>query len=599
MPLNKKEKIADQLSITLKVGGKVLKEFYEIISIDTFSQLNKLSWTKIEILDGDPAKNDFELSSKKDFNTGEKVSLSLGFHSDVESVFEGMIVNHRIKISKTSTGQISSRIILFCQHETIKLLTGRKNRNFKSKKDSEAIVSIFNEHSLKNKVSSTSFKNENLIQYAVSDWDFILKRIQMNGLVLIDGNKQIEVEKPKAKSSGTAIVYGKDILTMDLELRASNQTTKVSTSAWDSSSQGLVSGNATEPSMSLKIPTAPKIPAAKVDDLSVDLSSSAPYPKDELKAWSDGVLLDSRMSFVYGELTISGNSKLAPNETVKLEGFGDKFKGDIPISGMRHSVRRGLWTTTLLFGLSSELIKEKNPSLNDMNTVLPSVGGLQIGVVKKLDGDPQNKFRVLVTIPTIKDKEGVWARISNLHATKNAGTFFIPEVGDEVILGFLSEDPRHPVILGSLYSKKNTPASGYKITAANKKKSIITPSLFKIEIDEEKQTLSLETPGKNKLILDDKGKAMHLTDCNNNKVDMTSSGIDLSSAKDIKINAKANVKISGGAKVSIESSGGAVESKGLTITQTAQTKLSLKGSATAELSGGGMTEIKGALVKIN
>ena len=599
MSVSKKNKTPDLVSVNLKVGGKALKEFYQILSIESSYQINKLSWLKVEIIDGNPAQNNFEISSKKEFSSGEKISVSLGHHSDTNSIFEGIIVNHRLKISQSADGHIVSRMILYCQHDTIKLLNGLKNRNFKDKKDSDAIASILGEHTVKNKIVSTTVSHENLVQFSCSDWDFILKRSQSNGLIVLDSNKQLEIAKPLSKKSNFIVEYGRNVISMDLELRGENQSSKVNVSSWDSASQKLVESNAKEPKTNLKLSKTPDKVAEKIDDLSIDLSSSAAYEKDELQAWADGVLLDSRMSYVFGEVCVPGDAKINPNETVELKGFGDRFNGDIPVYGVRHSVRRGVWVTTLIFGLNSELKKEKNESLHLMNSVLPTISGLQVGVVKKLEGDPKSEYRVLVTIPAFKESEGVWARISHLHATKGAGTFFIPEENDEVILGFLSDDPRHPIILGSLYSKKNTPASDYKITSDNKKKSIITPDLFKIEFDGDKKTLTLETPKKNKIVMNDDEKAIHITDCNDNKLDMTSSGIDLSSAKDIKIKATGSLSLSANQKVSIESSGGDVEAKGLNVTHTANVKLTLKGSAAAELNGGAMLEVKGGIVKIN
>ena len=51
-----------------------------------------------------------------------------------------------------------------------------------------------------------------------------------------------------------------------------------------------------------------------------------------------------------------------------------------------------------------------------------------------------------------KDDEGIWARVASLDAGKERGFFFRPEIGDEVVVGFLDEDPRHAVILGMMSS---------------------------------------------------------------------------------------------------------------------------------------------------
>ena len=52
--------------------------------------------------------------------------------------------------------------------------------------------------------------------------------------------------------------------------------------------------------------------------------------------------------------------------------------------------------------------------------------------------DPDSQFRILVSVPLFDPNgEGIWARLTNFYSTNGAGIFFLPEVGDEVVLGFL------------------------------------------------------------------------------------------------------------------------------------------------------------------
>ena len=98
--------------------------------------------------------------------------------------------------------------------------------------------------------------------------------------------------------------------------------------------------------------------------------------------------------------------------------------------------------------------------------VLPAVDGLQIGVVLKLDADPAGEYRIQVNVPVLEAQtEGVWARLLSFYASNGFGQYCVPEVGDEVILGYLNNDPCYPVILGSVYSSKQKPA--YEHSAEN------------------------------------------------------------------------------------------------------------------------------------
>ncbi|WP_042369826.1 hypothetical protein [Bacteroides neonati] len=121
---------------------------------------------------------------------------------------------------------------------------------------------------------------------------------------------------------------------------------------------------------------------------------------------------------------------------------------------------------------------------------------------------------------------------------------------------------------------------------------------FLIEYDEEKKLVRISTPGSNKIEISDEKKSITLTDQHNNEIVMDSNGITLSSTKDIILKAKgnismdANMKISGAAKQD-------VNLDGLNVKVQAKVGASVKGNATAELSASGQTTVKGAMVMIN
>jgi uncharacterized protein involved in type VI secretion and phage assembly len=66
--------------------------------------------------------------------------------------------------------------------------------------------------------------------------------------------------------------------------------------------------------------------------------------------------------------------------------------------------------------------------------------------------DPEGRYRVEVVVRTLlQDLEPCWAQVVSLMASKEYGAFFLPEVGDEVLVSFLGGEPGRPVVLGSLY----------------------------------------------------------------------------------------------------------------------------------------------------
>ena len=73
--------------------------------------------------------------------------------------------------------------------------------------------------------------------------------------------------------------------------------------------------------------------------------------------------------------------------------------------------------------------------------LIPAISGLQTAVVTQLENDPKGEHRIMVKMPVISTSdEGIWARIATLDAGDTRGSFFLPEIGDEVVVGFLNDD---------------------------------------------------------------------------------------------------------------------------------------------------------------
>ena len=218
-------------------------------------------------------------------------------------------------------------------------------------------------------------------------------------------------------------------------------------------------------------------------------------------------------------------------------------------------------------------------------------------MVKKLDADPEGQFKIQVSVPVLQaEADGVWARLASFYGSNGIGAFFIPEIGDEVVLGYFNDDPSHPVILGSLYSGKQK--MPYELTADNFTKAVVTRSKLKLEFDDDKKIITLTTPGNNKIVISDDQKSILLQDQNSNKIELSSSGIVLDSPKDIKISAKGKVIIDAVNNIELTAQAD-IKNQGLNINHQANAGFSAKGNVTAELSASGQTTVRGAVVMIN
>jgi uncharacterized protein involved in type VI secretion and phage assembly len=161
--------------------------------------------------------------------------------------------------------------------------------------------------------------------------------------------------------------------------------------------------------------------------------------------------------------------------------------------------------------------------------LLPGVQGLQIGIVSDLD-DPEGQYRVKVKIPTITSgDDGLWARVATLDAGKNRGTYFRPQSGDEVIVGFLDDDPREPIVLGYLHSKDNK-ASPLPEQDGQLQYGFVSQEGIKLIFDDTNKRLTMLVPtssGEQSLTINNDSGAIELKDDHQNTITMGPDGITI------------------------------------------------------------------------
>ena len=297
-----------------------------------------------------------------------------------------------------------------------------------------------------------------------------------------------------------------------------------------------------------------------------------------------------RLARLRGRARCQGFSGIQPGGIIQISGIGARFQGKLYVSGVRQTVAGGNWETDVQFGLNPELFAETyNLRPLPAAGVIPSVSGLQMGVGTALANEPGGEERSKCRLPLIDpNDDGTWARLATLDAGNNRGTYFRPEIGDEVVVGFLDNDPRHPVILGQCNSSAKP--SPQPAADANDLKGYVSRQKLVFTFDDAKKAITIGTPGGNSITLSDDAQSIVIQDQNNNKLTLDSGGITVESAKDLVF----------------KTSSGDVKQSGVNIEFTAQSGFKATGTATAELSGAqtkisgnATTVIQGGVVQIN
>jgi len=584
------------VKLSLFSNGTAIDETIQIISVNVNKAINKIPFAKIVLLDGDMPEQDFPVSNSDDFKPGSEIKISAGYDVDENIIFEGIVIRHSIKVS----GDNYSRLIIECRDKTVAMTVGRKNVNYIDAKDSDIMSQLIGNYSgLSAKVEASNTEYKELVQYYSTDWDFMLSRAEINGMLVCVDDATITIGTPKDKNEAQLeVTYGEDLMEFSADLDARSQLASVSSSAWDPAKQEIV--NAEEGVLKLgESGNLASAELAKVVGLDkFCLQSPVPLESTALSGWAKGQQLKAALARIRGRVKFQGSAKAKIGGLIELTGVGERFSGRVFVSVVEHEITGGQWSTCVDFGMSDNWFAEQRDLVSPpASGLLPGIEGLQIGVVLKLGDDPAGEYKVQVKLPVMAaEQEGVWARLANFYASEGVGAFFIPEIGDEVVLGYLNNDPSNPVVLGSLYSSKRT--MPYELTDDNYTKALVTKAELKIEFDDEKKVISIVTPGKNSVVISDEEKSILLEDQNGNKVVLAESGITMNSPKDISITAQGKIVLEATDDITLTASAD-ISVEGLNVSHKAQVGFSAEGSATAELSASGQTTIKGAMVMIN
>ncbi|MBN9292830.1 MAG: type VI secretion system tip protein VgrG [Flavobacteriia bacterium] len=569
---------SDLITFTVLIDGEAIPSTIQVLKFSVKKEINRLSQAQLVIIDGDAAKGEFSVSNEDYLIPGKKIELKAGYHSDETTIFTGIVIKQSIKIRQNST-----YLVIECRDEAVKLTVGRKNRYYYDSKDSDIIEEIINKYGIANEVEATNYQHSELVQYDCSDWDFIITRAQANGKICFVDEGKIHVKAPNySAESIQTVLFGSTILDFDAEMDARSQLLKVSAYTWDEAEQEIIETEANGPDVNLNGDLTSEDLAKVIDLDNYELRHGGTLKEQVIQDWANATQLYHQLAKIRGRVRFQGIPEVKPDTVLNLQGISERFNGPIYISGVLHSIESGNWTVDAQFGLNPEWFSETF-EINSFPAagLIPAVKGLQYGKVTQLEDDPEGEDRILVTFPIVnQDEQGIWCRLGTLDAGNNRGSIFRPDVGDEVIVGFVNEDPNEGIILGQLHSS----ASPSPIPAEddNNIKGFVTRSEIKFLFDDDKKIASLEMPSGKKIVLDDDSGEIHIEDENGNTLILDKSGIVMESGKDISIKAKGDIALEG---VNIE------------LKSNAQIKA--EGSAGLELKSNAVTVLKGSIVQIN
>jgi Rhs element Vgr protein len=591
------------VTFSIVAGSQTMTEVdgpNRVQSLTITKGINTISKATVELLDGDPSTGTFKVADADTFKPGTAIQISVGYNSTNTQLFDGIVTGLAVAAQE---GQ-GARLTVSCQAGTAKLAGMRQTRTFPDQSVSDTITAILGDHpdlGMSTTVADTSDVETGLIQYNRTDWDYIVSRAESQGQVVISDQKTFTTLTPSTAGTAALVLeYGTNVYSFALQVDARPQLGGVTAQSWSLDEGQSLTATAATPSLTTPGNLTTSDLSAVLGQTTYTLYATGDVGQPLLQKMADSYLARRTLAKVQGTVDISGTNVL-PGSLVSLSQLGQRFDGTALVAQVTHTVGEGKWRTQLRLGLDEQWFAERRPDVAPPAEALSAIvggDGLCKAVVKAIQPDADNKFRVQVTINDFVQAD-LWARLAQPYATADAGMYFYPEVGDQVVVGFLGGATNSPVILGSLYSKNRAPA--YTPDDKNSKKAIVTNSKLTLEFDDDQKIITLKTPAGNKLVISDAdgGKGFALTDQQNNTITMSDQGVSIVSKSTLSLKADQDITLeSTGGNVTIKATQD-VKAEGLNVSASADAALTLKGTATAELSASGNTTVKGIMVMIN
>jgi Rhs element Vgr protein len=582
----------DVVTYDITVNNQPPDPSLQLLSMVVTKEINRVPVVRIVFRDGSAADQSFAVSSGTVFVPGAPVLIRIGRDGTNAQVFKGIIIKHAIRIRENG----NTELCVECRDEAVRMTIGRRSRYFENMSDSQLFDALIQPYPhLTSNPQSTAPVYREIVQHHITDWDFLLLRAEACGMLVTANDGTVSVFSPDTSASNKpvfTVTYGMSVLELDAEMDARNQWQKVTAASWDYSSQGLFTADTESVNFTENGNIAGSDLAQTINLDEYQMHHSGHLIEQELQDWVNGIMLRSRMAKIRGRVKFQGTTAVSPGNIIDLEGLGARFNGKVFVTAVRHEVGEGQWDTHVQFGLDPRRYAElHNEDIADPPSagLMGMIGGLQVGKVVQLQNDPDGEDRILVKLPTIDNNaRGIWTRVASLDAGQNRGAFFRPEINDEVIVGFINHDPRHAVMLGMMNSSAK-PAP-IKAQDSNDKKGFTTRSKMHLSFDDGSNTITIDTPAGNSIVLDESGQQIKLTDQTGNTITMDTSGITLQSPNAVQIQAGTDLTLSAGGTLSIG---------GVSISASATGDLSMSGSGSAALSSSGITNITGSMVTIN
>jgi uncharacterized protein involved in type VI secretion and phage assembly len=526
-----------------------------------------------------------------------------------------------------------------------RLYRGRYNRSFQNKTDTDIVRQIIGEAGISaGTIDSTGgpygFGDPvgYIFQENQTNMEFLRLRAARNGFELFVQDGKLNFRQPVAGES-LDLTWLQDIASFYVRVSSKEQVSSVEVRGWDyQNKQAIVS---TKSSQNAEVVTSTD--QGKGEKVSGTFHSSPTMimvdrpvsSSKESDAIAQSLYNQLAREFVQADAKGVGNPEIRPGKVVKLKDMG-KYSGSYYVTETRHLLQERVYTTEFSVRGGGETSVLTAPTPQPGQTLL-------VGIVTN-NKDPKKWGRVRVKFPTLTEEhESDWARIVAIGAGNNRGFDCLPEVNDEVLVGFEHGDIHRPFVIGGVWNGKDAPptipdnsvtSNGVRLRTFktrtghtlqfveedkdSSKKGVYVDTVYghQLHLNDSEKVIDIKTSGGHEMTLDDQNQKIEIQTSGGHLCKMDDQGkkITLSSTSEIEISALQKITLSvGGSSIEITPSNitltmGAnkidMAAEGIQVNSPSKVTLTMTansvelGPAGINVNSAAMTTVKGAMTTV-
>lgn len=423
----------------------------------------------------------FEIGNKVKIGFVSSTTQDPNFNQELEEyLIEGEITGIEVSFNEKS----EAPIIVRGYDISHRLHRGRHNHSYLKMSDTEIVKDIAKRTGIGinlNRCDNSGQQHEYVFQENQTHMDFLRERAARIGYELYVQDNKLNFCKPASQSS-LQLKWLDDINSFKIRITSAEQVSSVEVRSWDYTQKKAISETATSEKVVTK--TGSELGSVAIDNFNlkepskitvVDQPVSTPQ---EAQAMAQALCDELGGEFIYADAKSVGNPKIRPGRVVNINGLGDRYSGQYYVTETRHIYSgrvyhtefsvRGLRSGSLFATISTPV------RLQPGQTFL-------VGIVTD-NNDPEDMGRVKVYFPTltppdqpgsskpnkagkagqgnkaskVEEHESYWARVVAIGAGQyKKGFDCLPEVDDEVLVGFEHGDIHRPYIIGGVWNGKD------------------------------------------------------------------------------------------------------------------------------------------------